>query len=768
MTLSEAMRKHVVNTYGGYSRKVRRFFSTSNPLVYRLRMAHRIQHINTKLAKRVAEISTFGLQIINQDPRVVHVREMTHSHVKPSNVTGREHDKNEIVKLLVQDAHHQSLSVIPIVGMGGLGKTTLAKLVFNDTNIDACFSLKMWVCVSNDFKLENVLIKILNSAPNPTSENFNNFGTEQLKNRLRNTLQGQKFLLVLDDVWNDVPQRWNELKEIIDSDVEGSKILVTTRSHAVVTAMHVESSNSYLLQCLSEEDSLSLFMKSAFEEGNEKKHPQLVEIGKEIVKKCGGLPLAVKTVGSSLFWTVDKKEWESTRDSEIWNMKQNEKDILPALKLSYDQLPSYLKPCFASFAFFRDYNFILTSHTSVLWGALGFLPPPKVGESMVDVASRFLDELWKRSFISEYAYFGGEGFIRLHDLVHDLAVYIGKGQFERIDSGNPKISESTQHVVISKINFYGKSLLPTGLRTIILSPNEGISKNLLNTLVSRCKCLRVLMLADFEYESWPNCIGKLKHLRVLSLEQNKKLKKLPDSVCKLQNLESLILTGCIKLQTLPKGIKNLMNLRFLAITSALPDFPKQAIANWTCLERIGFSDCDNLVSLFEGVQISTLKSLYLSNCRSLKSVSFHSIGNLELLYISNCDKLELSMGGGSQIPNSRLTIIVFDALPQLVTLPQWLQGSANSIKSMTISNCTNLEELPKWIPSLICLKKLEIKNCPNLMSLPDNMDHATNVEVLQIYGCPELCKRLKPEVGQDWHKISHIKEVDIDEGLFSQ
>nr|XP_007145624.1 hypothetical protein PHAVU_007G254500g [Phaseolus vulgaris]ESW17618.1 hypothetical protein PHAVU_007G254500g [Phaseolus vulgaris] len=701
----EALRKHVVKTYGDCSRKVRHFFSTSNPLVYRLRMAHRIQDINTRLAKLAAQRSMFGLQIIDQDTRVVHVREMTHSHVNPSNVTGREHDKNQIVKLLVQDVHHQTLSVIPIVGMGGLGKTTLAKLVFNDTNIDACFPLKMWmwVCVSNDFELRNVLIKILNSAPNPTRENFNNSETEQLQNRLRNTLQGEKFLLVLDDVWNEDRARWGELKEIIDVGVEGSKILLSTRSHEIATMMHTKSSNSYLLQCLSKEDSRSLF------------------IGEEIVKKCGGLPLALKTVGSSLFSRVDKKEWESIRDNKIWNLKQNEKGILPALKLSYDQLPSYLKPCFASFSLYKEDTDIFSSEVSVLWEALGFLPPPKEGESTIDAARQFLHELWTRSFLSDYEDLGSEYSFKLHDLVHDLATYIAKGEFETIDFHNPKISEGTQHLTFGENNFYGESLLPTGLRTMIFR-KAGNNKDFLNTLVSRCKYLRILNLQYSEYESLPRCIGKLKHLRYLSLAQNKKLKELPDSICKckLQNLQTLILIGCIKLQTLPKGIKILVSLRHLAITTTLPYFPKEVIANLTSLRTF-------------------------------------------VLFIYCCDKLELSMDIESQIPNLRLKCLGLNQLPQLVTFPQWLQGSANSLESLIVGNCINLEELPNWLPSTICLKILSICNCPNMLSLPDNMHHLTNLKDLEIIGCPELRKRLKPEVGQDWHKISHIKRVYIDE-----
>jgi len=755
----EALRKHVVNTYGSCSRKVRRFFSASNPLVYRLRMAHHIQDINTRLAKLATQRSMFGLQIIDQDTRAVHVREMTYSHVKPSNVTGREHDQNKIVKLLMQDAHHQSLSVIPIVGMGGLGKTTLAKLVFNDTNVNACFPLKMWVCVSNDFELRNVLIKILNSVPNPIGENYNNFGTEQLQNRLRNTLEGQKFLLVLDDVWNEDRARWDELKEIIDIGVEGCKILVTTRSHTTAAMMRTKSSNSYLLECLSEKDSLSLFVKSAFEDGDEKKHPELLEIGKEIVKKCGGLPLAVKTVGSSLYSRVDKKEWESIRDNEIWNLKQNEKGILSALKLSYDQLPSYLKPCFASFSLYPEDVHIFCSQISTLWGALGFLPPPKEGESMNDVAYHLLHELWSRSFLSDYFDLGSDCSFKLHDLVHDLATYIAKGEFERIDLCNPKVSENAQYLAFTENNLLAEAFPLTGLRSVSF-PKGMKNQDFLKTLVSRSKYLRALELCFSDYESLPDCIGKLKHLRYLNLMFNEKLEGLPDSICKLQNLQTLNLSGCKNLQKLPNGIKNLMSLRKLTITSRQLDFPEKEIASLTSLEYLYFSHCDNLESLFKGIPLPTLQKLSLKDCKSLKSVSFNAITNLKDLMISQCDKLDLSMGIGSQMLDIRLKIVCLDSLPQLVTLPQWFQGSANSLQTLVIAICMNLEELPDWLPTLIFLKVLVIVNCPNLSSLPDNMHHLTNLEKLQIAGCPELCKRLKL---QDWHKISHIKQVYIDE-----
>ncbi|XP_014511391.2 disease resistance protein RGA2-like [Vigna radiata var. radiata] len=757
----EALRKHTVNTYGSCSRKVCRFFSSSNPVVYRLRMAHHIQDINIRLTKLASQRSMFSLQIIDQDTRVVHVREMTHSHVNPSNVIGREHDKQEIIKLLVQGDHGQSLSIIPIVGMGGLGKTTLAKLVFNDPIIHACFPLRMWVCVTNEFELRNVLIKILNSVPNPTRENFNNFEIEQLQILLRNTLEGYKSLLVLDDVWNEDPARWDELREIIDIGVEGSKILVTTRSQKVAAIMHTKSSKSYLLGCLSEKDSLSLFMKYAFEDGDEMKHPQLLKIGKEIVKKCGGLPLAVKTVGSSLFLMVDEREWESVRDNEIWNLKQNVKGILPALKLSYDQLPSYLKPCFASLSLYQKDIYFYSSQVCMLWGGLGFLPPPKASESMANVATQLLHELWSRSFLSEYEDFGGDCRFKLHDLVFDLAIYIAKGEFDIIHP-NPNLYKNAHHLLFMNDNLLDQALLPSSLRIFIFTGGPS-NENFLNTLVSRCKFLRILILDWSEYVSLPRFIGKLKHLRFLSLWNNENLMEVPDSVCKLQNLQTLNLEGCIKLQKLPKGLANLVSLRYLGITTIEPTFPEKEVASLTSLEDLRFCRCDNLESLFKGIQLHTLKGLSLQDCKSLKMVSFHAIKNLEVLVIAQCNKLELSMGLSNEILDSRLKLLILRGLPSLATLPRWLQGSANSLQSLVIEECMNLEELPDWLPTLNCLQQLVVRYCPNLLSLPDNIHHVTNLKVINVTGSSELWKRYRPRVGQDWHKISHVNLVCYDE-----
>ena len=591
----EALRKHIVNASGSIRKKVRRYFSGSNPLVYRLKMAHQIKHINKRFNKVAAARHNFDLQTNDSDNHVIKRRELTHSHVINSDVIGKENDKQKIIDLLLQDSDHKSLSVIPIVGIGGLGKTTLAKTVFNDKSLDESFPLKMWVCVSNDFELQHLLVKILNSASVGDSapnfihqENIKNLDVQQLQSHLRNTLAGKKFLLILDDVWNEDHVKWMQVKNLIQVGDEGSKVLVTTSSHSIAKMMCTNI--SYTLQGLSREDSLSVFLKWSFKEGEEKKHPTLIEIGKEIVKKCGGLPLALRTLGSSLFLKDDIEEWKFVRDNETWNLPQKD-NILPAIKLSFDQLPSYLKQCFACFSLFvKDFEF--TNYcVTVLWEALDCLPSPNKGKTLEDVGNQFLHELQSRAFLQDFNVLGNACLFKLHDLVHDVALYVARDEFQLLKFHNENIIENVLHLSFTTNDFLGQTSIPTGLRTI-LSPLEANNVAFLNNLASRCKFLRVLKLNGSTYESFPRLIGELKHLRYLNLKDNKKLKSLPDSVCKLQNLQTLNLRPCLKLETLPNGIGNLISLRHLRITTMQSDFPDKEIAKLTYLEFLSLS-CDN-------------------------------------------------------------------------------------------------------------------------------------------------------------------------------
>jgi len=772
----QTLQNQVVKAHGTTKTKVGRFFSSSNPLVFRYKMAQQIKDITNRLDKVAADRRKFGLQTIDVDTRVVHRIEMTHSHVNDSDVIGREHDKGKIIHILMQKNGidiDKSLSVIPIVGMGGLGKTTLAKFVFNDDRINECFPLKMWVCVSENFDIKQMIVKIINSANDSAShahapdfqQNLNILDMEQLQNQLRNKLAGKKFLLILDDVWNEDRVKWVELRNLIQvGAAAGSKILVTTRSHSIASLMGTVS--SHILQGLSLEDSTSLFVKWAFKEAEEENYPHLINIGRDIVKKCRGVPLAVRTIGSLLFSKFEANEWEYVRDSEIWNLPQKKEDILPTLKLSYDLMPSYLRQCFALFSLYpKDYEFV-NFEVTTLWGALGLLGSLKKNMTQEDVANQYFNELLSRSFIQDFVSCGTAYTFKIHDVVHDLALFVAKDECLLVNSHIRCIPESIRHLSFVENDLDGKSFSAksVGVRTILF-PKDGVGANseAFFTLVSRYKYLHILDLSYSSVGTLPGFIGKLKHLRYLSLYNNKKIRGLPDSICELQSLQVLDLGGCQELEALPKGLRKLISLRDFVITTKQAVLPENDIANLSCLQYLTIECCDNVESLFSGIELPHLKALNVSSCKRLQYLPLDSkhFPALEILCIRICDKLGLSKGPEDQKFILKLKTILFTSLPQLGTLPHWLQGSISTLLSLRLEHCHNLEVLPDWLPMLTSLKALDITDCPKLRSLPDGINCLTALERLEVIDCPELFRKFTLQVGEHWNQMSHIKRISM-------
>ncbi|RVW30536.1 putative disease resistance RPP13-like protein 1 [Vitis vinifera] len=258
----------------------------------------------------------------------------TTSLVDESGVYGRDVNREEIVKfLLSHNASGNGIGVIALVGMGGIGKTTLTQLVYNDRRVDRYFDLRAWICVSDEFDLVRItktIVKAIDSGTSENSSDENDLNLLQLK--LKERLSRKKFCLVLDDVWNENYNNWDRLQTPFTVGLPGSKIIVTTRSNNVATVMH--SDRIHHLGQLSFEDCWSLFAKQAFKNGNSSRHPKLEEIGKEIVKKCKGLPLAAKTLGGALYSESRVEEWENVLNSETWDLPNDE--ILPALRSEYD------------------------------------------------------------------------------------------------------------------------------------------------------------------------------------------------------------------------------------------------------------------------------------------------------------------------------------------------------------------------------------------------------------------------------------------------
>jgi hypothetical protein len=591
---TEALRREIM-TRDKKAKKVRIFFSESNQLVYRLKMARKIKAIRKRLDAINADRQNFHLEVRHVETPVVN--RDSHFLVREEVVIGRENDKKAVIDCLMDSNVEENVSVLPIVGIGGLGKTTLAQLVFNDEQFQKGFDLKMWVCVSDIFDVKNIVEKILEAAtekkPEPAEMNT-------LVGKLKKEIEGKKYSLVLDDVWNGDHEKWCRLKVVLMDGARGSRILVTTSNEVVARTIRQESVakiigtvESYPLKGLDEDESWSLFKLKAFEKGQEPKNSNIVALGKEMVGKCSGVPLAITTIGSLLGSKNSEKEWLSFKNNELSKISQEENGIIPTLKLSYDHLPSHLKHCFAYCCLFpKDYEFRI-SELVMHWIAQGFvLSSDDENRCLEEVGNEYLKDLLWRSFFQEAQMdeFGDVWRCKMHDLMHDLAISVAGSLIATLDDKKTNVDKKNRHVsLLVGYDRHISSLCQASRMRTILFFNGYKYKIDCDELFSSFKFLRMLDLSRKNLDSVPSSIGELKHLRHLDLSGNqnldfvpssigelkhlrhldlswkKKMKKLPDSITNLHNLQTLGLKCCFLLQELPRDIKKLVNLNHLEI-----------------------------------------------------------------------------------------------------------------------------------------------------------------------------------------------------------
>jgi hypothetical protein len=309
------------------------------------------------------------------------------------------------------------------------------------------------VCVSDIFDVKNIVEKILEAAtkkkPDPAEMNT-------LVGKLKKEIEGKKYFLVLDDVWNGDHEKWCRLKVVLMGGARGSRILVTTRNEVVARTIRQESVakiigtvESYSLEGLDEDASWSLFKLKAFEKGQEPKNSSIVALGKEMVGKCSGVPLAITTIGSLLGSKNSEKEWLSFKNNELSKISQEENGIIPTLKLSYDHLPSHFKHCFAYCSLYPKDHWFDTSQLVKLWIAQGFVKSSDdQNRCLEEVGNEYLKDLLWRSFFQE-AQTNDSGDViecKMHDLMHDLAELVAGSLIARLDDKKTNVDEKTRHV----------------------------------------------------------------------------------------------------------------------------------------------------------------------------------------------------------------------------------------------------------------------------------------------------------------------------------
>ena len=255
----------------------------------------------------------------------------------------------------------------------------------------------------------------------------------------------KKYLLVLDDMWNEDNTKWLLLKNLLMVGARGSRIVVTTRSEMVVSITRATS--WYALGGLPVEKAWNLFVKVAFGEGHLPKNQAFISLGKEILEKCVGVPLAIRTIASLLHSKASENEWRSFKNNELSKIPQEENNILSTLKLSYDHLPSYIKQCFAYCRLFpKDYEIDVETLID-LWAAQGFIKLSNPKQRVKDVGREyFMLLLWRSFFQDVREDFRGNIWCKMHDLMNDLAISVAGTECTILHSTEENIGENVRHV----------------------------------------------------------------------------------------------------------------------------------------------------------------------------------------------------------------------------------------------------------------------------------------------------------------------------------
>ncbi|PWA53814.1 LRR and NB-ARC domains-containing disease resistance protein [Artemisia annua] len=520
---TEAMYREFTDQSEGSTSMVRKLIpSCCTNFSLSSKMRHRVDDINHKLKDLEKEKVTLGLKMqhgsleVKDDRPKDKNRQSQTSLVDASSIVGRQGDKDALVqKLLADEPCNKNFSIMPIVGMGGVGKKTLARLLYDEKQVKDHFELKAWVCVSDEWDSFQIS-KIIFQSVSGEDKKFEDLNLLQVA--LRDQLREKRFLLVLDDVWSESCEDWETLVRPFHACSCGSKIIMTTRKEQLLKKLGYDNSNH--LQRLFQDDAVSLFAQHALGANNFDSYPTYKAYGEGIVKKCDGLPLALIVLGRLLRTKKDVLEWKEIVDSEIWKLKEGD-EIIPALRLSYHELPAGLKQLFAYCSLFpKDYAFD-KQDLVLLWMAEGFLHQVRPSKSTKErLGNKCFDELLSRSFFQHSP--SGESLFVMHDLMNDLATSVAEDFYFRLETELGKnvrkqALDKCRHMsfVCEEYVAYKKFKVfegAKGLRTFLSIGVKQrwrwnyLSNKVLVDLLPELQFLRVLSLSGYEISKVPEFI----------------------------------------------------------------------------------------------------------------------------------------------------------------------------------------------------------------------------------------------------------------------
>nr|UBY07522.1 NBS-LRR disease resistance protein [Dasypyrum villosum] len=670
----------------------------------------------------------------------------------------------KITPSLATDRKTDSLmeqSVVAIVGVGGIGKTTLGKKVFNDEAIQGKFTKKIWLSITQDFTDVELLSRAITAAGEDLPKDGGVRDRAQLVDALKNAIENKKFFLVLDDLWGVAA--WNKLLMTpFGYGGPGSRVLITTRDDTVARSMKAFHPYHHVDK-LAPQDAWSLLKKQVLtSEENEPEVDMLEDIGFQIVAKCDGLPLAIKVMGGLLCKKEKtRRDWQDVLNDDIWSVSQSSKELNYAIYLSYQDLSPYLKQCFLHFSL-KPKKMVLQDNEIVsMWVGEGLVEGDTYSRSLEE-GNKYYKELIVRNLIEVDPEYPRQLIFNMHDVIRSFAQFVAR------DETLVGLNGDTIKTNLRSPNYLRLSIETKGvgsdefewrylreqklLRTLILTgslkiqPGDSVtnfpslrllhieSANIAALVESMCqlKHLRYLALKRTDVCRLPENIHDMKFLQHIDLEGCESFRELPDSIIKLQGLRHLDIDGT-HISSIPRGFGALTNL------SALFGFPACTDGDWCSLEELG--------------SLSQLSSLSLESLENVSSALLAAKARVnekkQLTYLG------LKCGGrvgdgfvqGDAEGEEQTIEAVFDAL-----CPQ------PCIEQIRIRRYFG-RRLPGWMAStamvpLEGLKILVLKRLPCCTQLPDGLCRLPYLEWLKLDGAPAI-KCVGPEFVQQYNQWHH-------------
>ncbi|GMY32588.1 disease resistance protein RPM1-like [Fagus crenata] len=748
------------------------------------------------------------------DPRVAAL------FIEEADIVGIDFPREKLINWLVEGSSNRM--VISVVGIGGLGKTTLVKKVYENDKVATHFDSRAWITVSQSYKTEELLRDMIKQFYKATKESIprdiDTMKETQLMEQMRLHLHEHRYVIVFDDIWKK--EFWEHIQLALPNNEKGSRILITSRNEEIAPSNYM-----YKLPFLPFEKALELFYKKVFQREGGQCPPDFVELSHDIVERCGGLPLAIVAIGG-LLSTKDKvlSGWHKLHKSLSSKLKSNPKltDITKILSFSYQDLPYNLKACFLYFGMFPEDYIVSCARLIRLWIAEGFVKEEE-GITLEEVAQDYLSQLIHRSLVQvEWVDFRGKTrSCRVHDMMREVILSRSEElSFCHVSINNSLIFDGIGwHLSIqNNVNPHLESFTRPQTRSILILGIDEVPNSFLTTCFANFKLMKTMDFEGAPIDYIPEEVGNLFHLKYLSLRDTK-VEKLPKSIGKLKNLETLDLKRS-RVSKLPVEISGLSKLRYLAAYLEDNDIEyninfrggvkiHNGIRCLQSLEKLSKIEANNTALITELGSLGQLRKLEISilkrECRIALCTTLEKMSNLlslEICATSEEEFLELQLMSSPSpllqalcllgrlekfpewIPKLKSIVTIFlifsrlkddpfkvlQALPNLMDL--WLHdgyegeqlhiegGGFQKLKSLGLRNLRGLNRLIIDEGSLPLLERLVIGPGPLLKEVPSGIHHLKSLKHLQFYDMPrELVLSLQPDEGPDFWKVKHIPSV---------